>query len=290
MRLLHQRGLGGIYLYEPSVIGEFYQAIMPLLESGKLHVSVPMQVYGISEVQDVFRCLQSGTSMGKIVIEMKETDMVPVSYFNVPFSGGLGRLGRNIALWMANRGARSLILLSPTQRQNHSDAAKSVLARLAEQGVQVTTPACDISDFEQLRSSREICKYMPPIRVCIQGSMVVCDSTFANMALDANAAVKPKVDGTWNLHKALPNGMDFFIMLASIAGVRGIHGQANYACGNTYQDEFARYRCQLGEKAVSFLRSWYCFKYLPAIRVSESELCAVLDYYCDLAASTDRVP
>ncbi|THV45303.1 hypothetical protein BGAL_0505g00070 [Botrytis galanthina] len=214
-------------------------------------------------------------------------------------AGGLGGLDRNIALWMANRGARSLILLSRTQRQNHSDAAKSVLARLAEQGVQVATPACDISDFEQLRTSLEVCKYMPPIRGCIQGSMVLCDSTFANMALDAfNAAVKPKVDGTWNLHRTLPNGMDFFIMLASIAGVMGIHGQANYACGNTYQDEFARYRCQLGEKAVSLdlgivsnvgwvaeqkmiSRASNTLEDLPAIRVSESELYAVLDYYCD---------
>ncbi|TGO27881.1 hypothetical protein BPAE_0035g00240 [Botrytis paeoniae] len=194
--------LVGIYLYEPPVIAELYQAIMPLLESGKLHVSAPMQVYGIS-------------------------------------------------------------------------------------------------DFEQLRMSLEMCKYMPPIRGCIQGSMVLFDSTFANMTLAAfNAAVKPKVDGTWNLHKALPNGMVFFIMLASISGVMGLHGQANYACGNTYQDEFARYRCQLGEKAVSLDLGivsnvgWVAeqkmtpsasntLEDLPAIRVSESELYAVLDYYCD---------
>ncbi|KAF1954178.1 KR-domain-containing protein, partial [Byssothecium circinans] len=34
--------------------------------------------------------------------------------------------------------------------------------------------------------------------------------------------------------------MDFFILLSSIVGVGGNRGQANYAAGNTFEDEFAR--------------------------------------------------
>lgn len=45
--------------------------------------------------------------------------------------------------------------------------------------------------------------------------------------------------------------MDFFVLLSSLSGVVGLHGQSNYACGNTYQDGLARYRTGRGEKAVS---------------------------------------
>ena len=75
---------------------------------------------------------------------------------------------------------------------------------------------------------------------------------FSNMSLnDFNASVKPKVDGSWNLHKLLPSQLDFFIMLSSCAGIMGLLAQSNYAAGNTYQDGLARYRVSTGEKAVS---------------------------------------
>jgi hypothetical protein len=112
-----------------------------------------------------------------------------------------------------------------------------------------------------------------------------------------HAAVKPKVDGSWHLHNLLPKCMDFFVLLASLSGVIGTHGQSNYACGNTYQDALARYRVARGEKAVSLdlglilsvgyaaerervgeiLQSQFCKG------IEESQLHAILDYYCDPA-------
>jgi hypothetical protein len=64
-------------------------------------------------------------------------------------------------------------------------------------------------------------------------------------------ATRPKVQGSRNLHKALPTGMDFFILLSSVAGVFGNTGQSSYCAGNTYQDALARYRTSIGEKALS---------------------------------------
>ncbi|ERF70898.1 hypothetical protein EPUS_02420 [Endocarpon pusillum Z07020] len=59
---------------------------------------------------------------------------------------------------------------------------------------------------------------------------------------------------TWNLHNAtleqnLP--LDFFTMLASISGIVGQKGQANYAAGNVFLDSFAVYRHSLGLPACS---------------------------------------
>lgn len=61
------------------------------------------------------------------------------------------------------------------------------------------------------------------------------------------AALRPKVEGTLNLHTLLSSTpLDFFIMLSSCAGIVGNDGQANYASACTFQDAFARYRTRLG--------------------------------------------
>ena len=68
---------------------------------------------------------------------------------------------------------------------------------------------------------------------------------------DFKAAVKPKAQGSWNLHIHLPKSMDFFLLLSSTGGVLGSRGQSNYAAGNTYQDALARYRITHGQKCIS---------------------------------------
>ena len=114
---------------------------------------------------------------------------------------------------------------------------------------------------------------------------------------DFDTAIRPKVTGSWNLHKLLPKHMDFFVLLSSCSGVVGLHGQANYACGNTYQDALARYRVARGEKAVSIdlgflLDVGYVSENESVadklnteayLDTTEQDLHAILDYYCDPA-------
>ena len=68
---------------------------------------------------------------------------------------------------------------------------------------------------------------------------------------DYDAAVKPKVDGSMNLHELLPSDLDFFVLLSSFMGIIGNPGQANYGVGNTYLDALARHRVANGQKAAS---------------------------------------
>jgi KR domain/Phosphopantetheine attachment site len=227
-------------------------------------------------------------------------------------AGGLGGLGRSIARWMAERKAKNLILLSRSGIQH--EAARILLDELKAKGVNVAAPPCDVSDLQALSFTLAECsKTMPPIKGCIQASMVLKvrlpnetsekqmltlsqDAGFANMSVEQfNAAVKPKVDGSWNLHTLLPKGMDFFVLLASLSGVGGPYGQSNYASGNTYQDGLARYRVSRGEKAVSLdLGVLQSVGYVAERErladllqnqatqgIQESEFHSVLDYYCD---------
>ena len=55
--------------------------------------------------------------------------------------------------------------------------------------------------------------------------------------------VRPKVQGTWNLHHATSSAnLDFFLLFSSICGLSGQWGQANYNAANTFLDAFVNYR------------------------------------------------
>lgn len=110
----------------------------------------------------------------------------------------------------------------------------------------------------------------------------------------------PKVHGSWNLHSQLPTGMDFFILFSSVGGILGATSQANYCAGNTYKDALARYRTRLGEKAVSIDLGMMLSEGVVAetdgmldslrrlgffMEVSQTDLLALLDYYCDASRS-----
>lgn len=113
---------------------------------------------------------------------------------------------------------------------------------------------------------------------------------------DWTQGLAPKVQGSWNLHEALPKGMDFFILLSSVCGVFGNGGQSNYAAGNTFQDALAQYRVTLGEKATSLDLGVILSEGFVAenqrimdrlmrlsllLPISQDELFALLDLYCN---------
>lgn len=55
--------------------------------------------------------------------------------------------------------------------------------------------------------------------------------------------VRPKVQGTWNLHEATSSAkLDFFLLFSSICGMSGQWGQANYNAANAFLDAFVNYR------------------------------------------------
>lgn len=86
-------------------------------------------------------------------------------------AGGLGGLGRSAARWMCQRGARYLILLSRSGAS--STAAKTLIQDLEKSGVTVQAPQCDVASSTSLIEALKQCENMPPIKGCIQGTMVL---------------------------------------------------------------------------------------------------------------------
>ena len=170
-------------------------------------------------------------------------------------AGGLGAMGRIIARWMASKGARHLVLLSRSGPRPGDSEVIAFIQELETTGTTIYHPACDISNPDSLAQALDHCIHrgMPPIKGCIQAAMVLRDGFFDNLDhADWSESLIPKMDGSWNLHQQLPRDLDFFILLSSVSGIFGSHGQSNYATANTFQDELARYRVEtLGERAIS---------------------------------------
>lgn len=292
----------------PGMIAAILKQVNELIGMGRVQVPQPVHVYGVSRMEDAFRYVQSGQNTGKTIVEMRENELVK-AIVRPPFTwnfdpnasyllaGGFGGVARSTARWMASRGARNLIILSRSGVRAGESA--ELVKHLVEQGVRIEAPKCDVSDEVSLKEALRQCEdtKMPAIKGCIQGSMVLRDALFDNMKLeDWNAAIRPRVQGTWNLHRLLPHGLDFFIMLSSVAGIIGSAGQSNYAASNSYLDEFARYRIAQGEKAVSLDLGWIesagtiaenealARQWIAAgcwIPISQPELFTLLDYHCN---------
>ncbi|KAK9413400.1 hypothetical protein SUNI508_02599 [Seiridium unicorne] len=289
----------------PLLIGNALRTVMNMVSKHQIHVATPLQTYPISESDTAFRIMQTGKNIGKAVLLLNPSDVVPTwlkpklaccldpsaTYL---ISGGLGGLGRSAAKWMSQRGAKHLILLSRSGPR--TTPAIALLEELRGEGISIRTPKCDVSSAESLSEALKQCSDMPPIQGCLQATMVLQDSLFETMSWDQwSISIRSKVASTWNLHRQLPSGLSFFIMLSSVAGIAGSMGQSNYAAGNTYQDALAAHRLAVGEKATSIDLGWMGDVGIVAendsltkgkeaagdlAKIQEVEFLALLDHYC----------
>ncbi|KAF4994613.1 hypothetical protein FDECE_13060, partial [Fusarium decemcellulare] len=230
--------------------------VMKLFADGAVQ-HVRLTKYPISEMAAAFRLIQAGKHTGKVILTVDPEDKVQVVPSKPPSAqlkseatyivvGGLGGLGKRVVDWTAEKGARHIVILSRTARPD-SDT-QSLLDKLASEGVTVRVEKCDVSSEDQVKQMvATIQKTMPPIRGMFQAAMVLNDILLEHMTVEMWCKVTaPKVQGTWNLHKHLPDDMDFFIMLSSVVSMVGTVGAGNYASACAFQDGIARYRRRLG--------------------------------------------
>lgn len=286
---------------------KIFQKAMSLALNYRIEAPQPLHIFQAGEVESAFRHFEQQSAIGQVVVELAPDDVVQAYVPNKPrycfnsdgtfvIAGGLGGLGRSFARWMVDRGARYLVLLSRSGIK--TEPARKLVTELHAIGVTVATPACDITDLDMLlRVLDNVSNTMPPIQGCIQATVALRDAIFENMTYDDwKVGLNSKALGSWNLHHALPQGLDFFVIIASLNGIFGGRAQANYAAGNTFKDALAHHRIAHGQKAVSIdlglmvaegivaeneamLASLRRVGHLKDIR--QEDLIALLDHYCD---------
>lgn len=181
-------------------------------------------------------------------------------------TGGMGALGRVVATYLAERGARHITLVSRSalpprehwaavaERDAHFAAVRTIEA-IERTGTQIASVGVDITDADQVHAWRteHIRSGGRPFRGLVHAAGLVDDHLLVNMAEgDFAAVVGPKITGTRVLHEAfIDDALDFFVLFGSAGSVIASPGQGNYAAANAYLDAFAHHRRALGLPALT---------------------------------------
>ncbi|KAL9054330.1 MAG: hypothetical protein Q9162_004204 [Coniocarpon cinnabarinum] len=244
-----------------DVLQNVIQSVVDACANGTVEPVKPIHTFRAAEVQEAFRFMQKGNHIGRIAIAIRKPSepatpdlsissktrelKIPsgTSYILV---GGLGGLGRAIAVWMAEAGAQEIVFMA---RSAGSDPEHQVFAQeLASIGCTAKFVKGDVTKPADVDKALKACTL--PLKGIHQMTLVLRDQAFPKMTFDEwKLCVAPKVTGTWNLHNAVSAAgitLDFFVLFSSISGVVGQHGQANYASANTFLTSMAHYRNRQG--------------------------------------------
>ncbi|KAL1872727.1 Type I Iterative PKS [Diaporthe australafricana] len=246
----------------PDIMTDIMRDTLEFLGGGEVEKRIAhLPVFPASQVESTFRSVATGQHGNEAVLSFSDEQVVP--YLNrhelvlnldpeavYVLVGGFGGLGRGIAKMLVDVGARKLYFLSRSGAE--SPAAQKALEYLEGRGVQVRAYTCDIADPESVRDALETCsQQLGRIRGVLQCAMVLRDALFRNMThREWTESIRPKVQGTWNLHQNLPE-VDFFVTLGSFTTIFGNRGQGNYVAGCAFQDAVAHHRRARGMRAVT---------------------------------------
>jgi 6-methylsalicylic acid synthase len=194
----------------------------------------------------------------------KQCQLHPRTEGTYVISGGLGSLGREVAAFLVERGARRIVLLSrralPPRNSWASQAGELLeivqnIQSLEQAGATVFTVALDLgaADAAATLSAKLDALSLPPILGVVHAAGVLEDQLVLSTTPESfNRVLAPKVAGALALHKAFPpTTVDFFMMFSSCGQLFGFPGQASYASGNAFLDSLADHRRGLGDNAVA---------------------------------------
>lgn len=157
-------------------------------------------------------------------------------------TGGLGKLGLELAEWLVDQGAGSILLLGrnlpgPEQRER--------IRVMNTRGSIVSAEQGDVSNESDLKQLfRDISKQNRPLKGIFHLAGVLDDGPLNQQSWPRfEAVLAPKISGSWNLHQlSREMELDHFVIYSSASSVLGTAGQASYAMANAYVDGLIRQR------------------------------------------------
>ena len=162
-------------LKRPQEAQRFLASITERLESGGISPIAGTEVPR-SDVASGLRKLQTGDNIGKVVVIVSPTDTVlaeppraggKLLSDNATYviTGGTGGIGRSLALWMLEHGAKHIILLG------RSGSSRSEIAELTQKHLGVRAVACDVASRASLEEALKSIHDLPPVRGVIHGAL-----------------------------------------------------------------------------------------------------------------------
>ncbi len=146
-------------------------------------------------------------------------------------TGGTRGIGKAVAIMMAISGSQVIVTYS-----NNEQEAKEFQREINELGYSITIVKCDVKNLVQCEGFiKKIIEDYGAIHILVNNAGVVRDGLLVNMSEeDFDAVLNTNLKGTFYMTKLVAKQMmkqrqGRIINMASVSGIIGIAGQANYA-------------------------------------------------------------
>jgi acyl transferase domain-containing protein/NADPH-dependent curcumin reductase CurA/NAD(P)-dependent dehydrogenase (short-subunit alcohol dehydrogenase family)/acyl carrier protein len=269
--------LAGLASEDPEFVGRLLSELLPMFADGTLR-PLPAESYPLSQASVAFRRMAQARHHGKLVLmpaaSPDSTVAVPRSQGPVPtgirpdgtylVTGGFGAIGRQVAAYLVEHGARHVVLLG--RRAPDAEVLASIAAWEAA-GARVHAFRADVASLSDMQAvferfaptRRQIATNgtdqdgLPPLLGIFHAAGVLDDGVLLQQSAQRfEAVMAPKVIGSWNLHRlSLDHPVELFVPFSSAAALVGSPGQSNYAAANAFMDRLAHFRHERGLPAVS---------------------------------------
>nr|WP_243793721.1 type I polyketide synthase [Saccharopolyspora gloriosae] len=166
-------------------------------------------------------------------------------------TGGTGAIAPDLARWLAEQGARQVVLTS--RRGIAAAGMPELVAELAELGTEVTVESCDVADRDAVAALLDrLAEAGHTIRTVVHAAVIIELHTIDETTTEQfQRVVRAKVAGARHLDELLGDDLDAFVLYSSIAGMWGSGAHAAYAAGNAYLGALAENRRARGLPATS---------------------------------------
>lgn len=167
----------------PKILERTFASVMRLLESKTIRPIEPITSVSIQDVEGALRKLQSGKTVGKLVVthggycQVRATHPPPRSDMlerdaTYIIIGGTGGLGRSMTRRMVRRGARHIVLLSRGGKM--TDELTRLVKESRKLGASIYVMPCDVANEKDVLALVELLQDdLPPIRGIIHAAMVL---------------------------------------------------------------------------------------------------------------------
>ena len=240
---------------------DLLDTIAVLVEKDELH-PLPYRSFPACRIDAAFRLMAQGKHTGKVIVSFPEPFVARRGEPLAPpfvvkpdgaylITGAFGGFGKVLAEWLADCGARHLVLSS--RRGATTPEAETFLVKLRARGVGVQVVRADAGSPDDVkRLLAEISTAGHPLKGVFHLAMVIDDAPLASLTRERMRTVlAPKAHGAWMLHQGTRRmALDCFVMFSSVSSIFGNPAQANYAAANAFLDSLAHHRRALGLPAL----------------------------------------
>ena len=258
----HVVAMDAVFAGDEELTRELMGEITGLVEAGSL-TPLPYRSFPSNRVDAAFRLMAAGKHTGKVVVSFAEPFVRRVGGAPRPpfvadpdstylITGGLGGFGKVLTNWLAECGARHVVLTG--RRGAETPGAAEYVTELAAAGVECLIVKADAGSAEDMAGAFEqIAATARPLKGVFHLAMVIDDAPLADLNADRMRSVLvPKATGAWLLHeKTAGMDLDAFVMFSSISSIFGNPAQGNYSAANGFLDSLAHHRHSLGLPALA---------------------------------------